>query len=99
MLTSLRDIPDIVIPTNQQLKNYLSEIRKKNSDQSYGSGMCLKDFENFYELNKNIPEDEDEMFVTSVHTETKKESSKILFFFRIFFSTKRLLRNTEYVKY
>jgi len=59
--------------------------------------MCLKDFEDFYEAHKEVPENQDQIFVMDVNTKTFKEAGEIVTLFRKFFTTKRLLGFTQHV--
>ena len=73
------------IPTPQQMHNYLHYSRKKDHGE-LGTKICLSDIINMYNNHKDIPSDEDKMFVVDQYTNPDDKS------FRIFFSTIRLLK-------
>jgi hypothetical protein len=45
-----------------------------------GSAMCLKDFDNFYETNSEVADDPDKIFVSDVSSESLKEDGKVILF-------------------
>ena len=87
MLSAVRDMKNIQIPSKEQLDNFLRYYRSRIQDTKC-SAMCLKDFDNFYETNSEVPDDPDKMFVSDVSTESLKEDGKVVLFFRIFLTTK-----------
>lgn len=86
ILFILRQNQDIIQPTKNQVQNVLDTYKKKR----YGnSNITLTELQRFAEENKDVPEDDDEGFVVHFERSGPEENDK---WFRIFYSTKRLLR-------
>ena len=97
MLVQLRRFAD-VLPTKLQLSNFLKFHRSKSSTvTSNSTQICLQDFLDFYDKNKEIPDDDDKMFVSDCFVEAVMENESLVQIFRIFFTTKRLLTFTRHV--
>jgi len=95
MLIELRKVTD-TIPTITQLNNYLKKLRRGNEGQ-LGTRICIKDFKDMYEVHKNIPEHENQMFVSDLFTDCQLVNGELVSNFRIFFTTKKLLSFTLHV--
>ena len=101
MLRRLRDdIPlTLTIPSERQLNNFLKVYRtKKELGGNLGNWICLNDFLEIYESNKQIPINPDQMYVAGCITSVTNENNELERNFRIFFTTKRLLEFTKYVR-
>ena len=100
MLRMLREDlpPNTSLPTERQLNNFLSTHRaKKELGGNLGNRICLNDFLEIYELNKNVPDDPDQMFVANCVTNVVIDNGSMNRVFRIFFTTTRLLDFTKHV--
>lgn len=86
ILYQLRQMELDIQPRDTQVQTVITEHRRKN----FGSVKAdIKDFEDFYEKNKAIPDDEDKAFVVNFERSAAGEKDKWI---RMFVSTKRLLK-------
>lgn len=86
ILYTLRENPDIVQPTKNQVANIIDSYRKKKHGDP---NITLTDLEKFAHDRKDVPEDDDVGFVINFERSKPGSNEKM---FRIFYSTKRLLR-------
>lgn len=89
ILYLLQQNPDIVLPTKNQVNNTISQYKKAQ----YGSStITLTELENFAKHHEKIPENNDDGFVVNFERSDPRGEEK---WFRIFYSTKRLLRTAS----
>lgn len=88
ILYTLRDNPDIVQPTKNQVANIIDSYRKKKHGDP---NITLPDLEKFANEWKDVPENDDAGFVVNFERSEPGSNEK---WFRLFYSTKRLLRTT-----
>lgn len=92
ILYTLRENENIIQPTKSQVTSVIDSYnRKKHGDPN----VTLTDLENFANDWKAIPENEDATFVVNFGRSQPQSDQKL---FRLFYSTKRLLRTTSQSK-
>lgn len=92
ILFMLRQNQDIMQPTKNKVQNILDTYKKKR----YGnSNITLTELQRFAEEHGEVPEDDDEGFGVNFERSEAQERDK---WFRIYYTTKRLLYNISFIK-
>lgn len=90
ILFNMRGKTDIIQPTKQQVKSVLQNYRNRVFGNS---AITLSDMQKFAEENMAVPVDEDDGFVVAFERSNSTEVEASKRYFRIFYSTPRLLKN------
>lgn len=86
----LREMKDIIQPTKDQV----SYIINSNKPKTPNATVSISEMEKFYDEHKAVPIDEDEGFVVNFDCSQPRTPNDAKFF-RIFYSTKRLLKHAN----
>lgn len=89
ILFKLQKRTDIEVPSKSQIENVIDVQKKKNVGLATTT---MNDLLEFYENNKNIPEDDDTAFVANFERSERGSKEK---WFRFYMTTKRLLKNAK----
>lgn len=92
ILYSLAEMDEIIQPTKNQVINIMDTFKKKKHGDP---NITLTELEKFAHDFKNVPENDDTTFVVNFERSEAEADEK---WFRIFYSTKRLLRITAQSK-